>query len=256
MLREVVVRPFFPPVVATYLVKLACELPDSVDRSLSVWSCAEIARTAVRDEIVESISPQSVQRILSSHALKPWRVHHWLSPKVKRDGAFKAAVLNVMDLYTRELGLNERVLCVDEKTSLQPRPRSKETRPARPGNVPVRVEHEYRRCGTLNLLAAFDTRSGEVIGICRRRKRQLEFIELLEKIDRATPKHIDTIHIVCDNVRMHHGKLVRAWLVKHPPVQDEFHTSSLFVDEPSRAMVRNPATQAAHGAKLRGCCSA
>lgn len=32
------------------------------------------------------ISPQSMQRILQSHRLKPWRVHFWLSPKVARDG--------------------------------------------------------------------------------------------------------------------------------------------------------------------------
>jgi hypothetical protein len=51
----------------------------------------------------------------------------------------------------------------------------------------VGVEHEYRRAGALNLLAAFDTRTGEVFGICRKRKRQVEFIELLDKIDRDTP---------------------------------------------------------------------
>ena len=76
--RGVGVRPVFPPVVAMHLVKLACELPDRVDRSLSLWTCAELARTLRRDGIVDTISPQSVQRILASHKLKPWRVHHWL----------------------------------------------------------------------------------------------------------------------------------------------------------------------------------
>ena len=207
---------FPPPLVTLYLVKLACELPDAVDRSLSLWTCAELARTAQRDKVVDSISPQSVQRILHSHKLKPWRVHHWLSAKVNRDEAFRATVLNLLDLYTRTLAPNERVLCLDEKTSLQPRPRTSATRPARRGNVPVRLEHEYRRAGALNLFAAFDTRSGEVIGICRRRKRQIELIELLEKIDRETPKSIEHIHLVCDNVSTHHGKLARTWLAQHP----------------------------------------
>jgi len=35
---------------------LACELPDDVDRSLSLWTCAELARTAVRDKVVDAIS--------------------------------------------------------------------------------------------------------------------------------------------------------------------------------------------------------
>lgn len=156
-----------------------------------------------------------------SHKLKPWRVHHWLSPKAPLDAAFKATVLNIQDLYTRPLLSHERVLCVDEKTSIQPRPRTTPTKPPS-RQQSAKVEHEYKRCGATNLMAAFDTRTGEVIGICRRRKRQAEFIELLEEIDRRTPVEITTIHLVCDNVSMHKGKLTRAWLAKHPRFQMHF----------------------------------
>lgn len=214
-------RPAFPPTVAAHLVKLACELPDEARRSLSLWTCAELARTLKRDGVVEEISPQTVQRILESHQLKPWRVHHWLSPKVARDEAFRTTVLDILELYTRPLGLHERVLSLDEKTSLQPRTRTAATRPARPG-LPVRLEHEYQRKGALQLFAAFDTRTGEVIGILRRRKRQAEFIELLETIDRATPASVTLIHLLCDNVSVHHGKLVRAWLERHPRFRMHF----------------------------------
>jgi hypothetical protein len=175
-----------------------------------------LARTLIRDSVVDTISPSSVQRMLASEKLKPWRVHHWLSSKVPRDDRFREIVGNLCDLYTGPLGAHERVLSVDEKTSLQPRTRTSATRPARPGGTPVRLEHEYARKGALNLLAAFDTRSGDVIGICRRRKRQVEFIELLEAIDRDTPPSTTVIHVVCDNVITHKGKLVRAWLAKHP----------------------------------------
>lgn len=205
---------FFPPAVATYLVKLACELPDEQQRSLSLWTCAELARTAMRDGIVETISPQSVQRILSSYRLKPWRVHYWLNAKGPRDEEFRRRTKEICELYTRELELHERVLCVDEKTSLQPRTRKFATRAARPG-VPVHVEHEYRRGGALQLFGAFDTRSGEVIGICRQGKRQEDFIELLAEIDRQTPSTVTLIHIVCDNLSVHKGKKVQAWLKLH-----------------------------------------
>jgi transposase len=203
-------------------VKLACELPDAAGRSLSTWDCAELARTLRTSGIVETISPQSVQRILWSHKLKPWRVHHWLSTKVPRDEAFRAQVVTLCDLYTRQLGAHERVLSVDEKTSLQPRTRTSPTRPAQPGGTPMQLEHEYQRKGALNLLAAFDTRTGDVIGICRRRKRQLEFIELLEAIDRATPSTTTVIYVVLDNIITHKGKLVRAWLARHPRFQFHF----------------------------------
>lgn len=214
-MRAAGVRPAFPPLIALQIIKLACELPDRVGRSLSLWTCAELARAAQRDGIAK-ISPQSVQRILASWKLKPWRVHHWMSTKVKRDGAFASCVRNICELYTRLLGAHERVLSLDEKTSLQPRPRTHATRPAEPYGRPVRLEHEYKRIGALHLMASFDTRTGEVIGVCRQRKRMVEFIELLGEIDRRTPHSITTIHLVTDNVVMHRGKLVRGWLAAHP----------------------------------------
>jgi hypothetical protein len=87
------------------------------------------------------------------------------------------------------------------------------------------VQHLYGlECDqrSLNLIAGFDTRSGEVIGICRKRKRQIEFIELLEEIDRRTPAEITLIHLVCDNVTTHKGKLTRAWLARHPRFRMHF----------------------------------
>lgn len=215
-------RRVFPPEVATHLVKLACELPDEQRRSLSLWTCAELAHTLRDTKVVETISPQSVQRILAANRLKPWRVHHWLSSKTPRDEVFRDRVHEIMDLYLRELEPHERVLCLDEKTSLQPRTRSAPTRPPQPGLVPAHVEHEYTRKGALQLFAAFDTRSGQVIGILRRRKRQVEFIELLEEIDRTTPAAITLIHLVCDNLSVHHGKQVRAWLADHPRFRMHF----------------------------------
>jgi hypothetical protein len=74
----------------------------------------------------------------------------------------------------------------------------------------------------LQLFAAFDLRSGEVVGILRRRKRQVELFELLEAIDARHPASICVVHLVCDNVSVHHGKQVRAWLVRHPRFQMHF----------------------------------
>lgn len=208
-------RRSFPPEVAMHTVKLACERPDEVGRSLSHWDCAELARQLISDHVVETISPQTVQRILAGHHLKPWRKHLWLSSKVPRDEEFFRRVKNICALYTRKLNADEMVLCVDEKTSLQPRTRKSPTLPARPG-LPVRVEHEYERKGALNLFAAFDTRTGHVYAHTAERKRQKEFIEFLDQLDREIPGHITKIHLVMDNLRMHTGKQVQVWLEKHP----------------------------------------
>jgi transposase len=209
-------RAFFPPEVAIYVVRLACERPDILGRSLSRWDCHELARQLIAEAIVEDISVSTVGRILAAHQLKPWRHHLWLHPKHPRDAGFYATVAALIDLYTRPLRADEMVLSLDEKTSLQPRPRPSPTLPAQPHNRPNRLEHEYKRAGALNLFAAFDTRSGQVYGRCYDRKRQAECIAFLDHLDREIPEPIRTIHLVCDHVSIHHGQDVTRWIAKHP----------------------------------------
>ena len=170
----------------------------------------------MRDGIVDAISPQSVQRLLQSSKLKPWRVHYWLSPKVPRDEAFREIVLNLCDLYTRKPVPTERIVSLDELTSIQPRTRSSATKPARPGLAPVLLEHEYERKGAWNLFAAFDIQTGKVFAQVHHRKRQIETIALLEAIEKDTPKTVKTIHVVSDNISIHKGKLAQQWLTRHP----------------------------------------
>ena len=194
---------------------MACERPAERARSLCQWDCAESARTLVAEGLVASISSETVRRILTHHKLKPWRHHLGLSAKTPRDAAFLRQVQNLVDLYIRPLAPWEVVLSRDEKTNVQPRTRLAATRPARQGQ-PVRVAHEYQRCGALNLFAAFDTRSGHVYAATAPRKRQGEFIALLEQLDREIAASITLIHLVLDNLRMPSGALVRAWLAAHP----------------------------------------
>jgi transposase len=201
--------------VALYLVKLACELPDSQGRSLSQWDCRELAREIVAAKLADSISASTVRRILHNHQLKPWRQHSWLSPKVPRDKAFIKTIREISQLYTRKLKRNELVLCLDEKTSLQPRPRKAATLPPQPGSI-MKVEHEYERKGALNLFAAFETRSGQVWGQTYERKRQVELIAFLAYLDAEIATNITKIHLVLDNLPMHKGRQVQAWLAQHP----------------------------------------
>ena len=209
------VSPFFPPAVALYVVKRACERPDVVGRSRSQWESAALARQVVHDGVVEAIAPQTVQRMLAHHKLTPWRHHLWLSPQVPRAAACAAQVHDIVTLSTRPLGVWEKVLCVDEKTSVQPRTRKAPTWAAQPGR-PVRVEHEDIRQGALHLFAGFDTRTGTVYATTASRTRQGECILFLEHLEREMAPTSTTMPIVLDNVRMHKGKQVQAWLSKHP----------------------------------------
>lgn len=182
---------------------------------LALWDCAELARRLVAEEIVEAISPETVRRILALNQLKPWREHSWLSANVPRDAHFATAIQAICDLYTRLLAAHEIVLCIDEKTSIQPRGRTSPTLPAQPAK-PVRVEQNYTRSGALNLFAAFNTRSGQVIGWSATRKRASEFVSFLDLLDASLPASITTVHLVLDNLRVHKSKAATAWLTAHP----------------------------------------
>ncbi len=196
-------------------MRLACDLPDIVGRSLGQWDCTELAHQMRREGLVDAISPQTVQRILVRWTLKPWRSHVWLHPRTPRDAAFIRCTREIAGLSLRPLLPTERVLSLDEKTSLQPRPRRTPTRPARAGS-PIQVEHEYARAGAVHLFAAFDTRSGQVAGLTCRRTRHVEYLMLLEHLDQTIPATITAIQLIADNVSVHHGKAVQQWLLSHP----------------------------------------
>ncbi len=131
--------PTFSPVVALHVVKMACERPDEQGRSLCQWDCVELAGEMVAAGVVDDIARETVRRILASHQLKPWRHHLWLSSKVPRDAAFAQQVEAIVALYTRPLFPAEMVLCVDEKTSLQPRTRLCPTRPGGEEDAALRL---------------------------------------------------------------------------------------------------------------------
>jgi hypothetical protein len=155
-------RAIFPPEVALHVVRLACERPELLGRSLSQWDCTELARQLIAAGMVEETAAATGRRLRAAHPLKPWRPHVWLYPKQPRDIAFYATVSERIDLYTRPRRPDALVLSGDEKTSRPPRPRRAPTLPAQPQHIPNRHEHEYKRAGALKLFAAFDTRSGKV----------------------------------------------------------------------------------------------
>jgi len=133
-------------------------------------------------------------------------------PQPPRDAACDATVAARIDLSTRPLQADELVLSLDEKTSLQPRPRLVPTLPAQLHHLPTRGEPEYQRAGALHLLAAFDTRSGKVSGHGDDRKRQRKCRACLDAVAVEVEGHIRTIHLVCDHVSTPQGQEVRQWL--------------------------------------------
>lgn len=172
-------------------------------RHATHWSVRLMAREV-------GLSPATVQRIWKRHHLQPHRVESF---KFSTDPEFAAKVRDIVGLY---LNPPEKaiVLSVDEKSQIQALDRTQPILPLRPG-LPERQTHDYQRHGTTTLFAALDVAAGKVIGHCQGRHRHQEFIAFLEKVDRATDRHLD-VHLILDNYATHKHPEVRKWFAAHP----------------------------------------
>jgi transposase len=108
------------------------------------------------------------------------------------------------------------VFCVDEKTAIQALDRLDPVLPLSPGRV-ERHGFEYYRHGTLSLYAAFDTKTGEVLGKTATRHTSAEFVAFLGDIVAHQPRRKE-IHVICDNLSAHKTKGVDEFLTLHPNV--------------------------------------
>ena len=76
--------------------------------------------------------------------------------------------------------------------------------------------HDYLRHGTTNLFAALDTKTGEVIGQCRPRRKTSDFLKFMDRVVTHYPGR--DLHVILDNLSTHSGGRVDKWLAKHPHV--------------------------------------
>lgn len=222
-----------PPELVVQIKAIACELPATRALPLSRFSCADVAREALRSGIVANISDATVWRWLHEDAIRPWQHRTWIFP---RDPQFALKAGRILDLYARRwqgkrLRWNEFVLSTDEKTSIQARIRKHPGSPPRP-HCTARVEHEYTRGGAWAYLAALDVHRARVFGRCERTTGIEPFGRLLAQV-MSQPPYRDARRVfwIMDNGSSHRGercvqRLTRAYpnLV---PVHGPIHASWL-----------------------------
>ena len=134
--------------------------------------------------------------------LKPWLKDCWCIPP-KEDAGFVAAMEDVLDVYQREFGEDEVLVCMDETSKQQ----VKETRtplPPKPGEAgtPTRHDYEYERNGVSNLFMLFAPLEGW---------RRVEVTDRRAKVDwaQAIGRLVDVdfpdkrVVLVMDNLNTH-----------------------------------------------------
>lgn len=173
------------------------------------WSTRDLA------EQVGGVSHMTVHRIWRAHALQPHRVETF---KFSTDPDAEAKIYDVVGLYLQP-PTNAVVLSVDEKTQIQALSRTQPLLPMRPG-LAERRTHDYRRNGLTSLYAAFNVKSGEVVGACHSRHTAVEFLEFLRLLHRRYPR--GDLHVILDNSSTHSAPAIRDWVAAHPRVQFHF----------------------------------
>src|SRR5215813_13318215 len=114
------------------------------------------------------------------------------------------------------------IVSYDEKPGIQAIATTAPDLPPEPGtHATFARDHEYKRHGTLSLLAGIDLLTGKVHALVRDRHRSREFIEFLKLLDTAYPART-AIKLILDNHSAHISRETRAWLAAQPAGRFEF----------------------------------
>ena len=156
----------FTPEQLVKVVAVACEDPRESGREITHWTWRELADEVIKREIVGTISPRHVGRILDEADLKPHLSRYWLNNGRDQDPeTFDVEVNKVCGLYIAAPTLHKQgihIVCTDEKTGILALERKHPTRPMIPGKVEL-PEFEYIRHGTLCLMPNFEVATGNII---------------------------------------------------------------------------------------------
>ena len=152
--------------------------------------------------------------------MRPEKIRYYLE---RRDPEFESKMREVLlvyrDVHFQESGPDAKpvvTVCVDEKPGVQAIANTAPDLPPVPGKHPaVGRDHEYKRMGTLSIIAALDLHDGHVIARVEDRHRSQEFIQLLKDIDAHYPEQA-TIRVVLDNHSSHISKETRTYLATRP----------------------------------------
>ena len=210
-----------------WVVSLACQKAKELGYPHEFWTTRLLARhvrehaEAAGYPCLMRLAQGTVCKILDQHEVKPHKVRYYLQ---RRDEAFEEKMAEVLCVYrevkvlreSEAAGRNVAIISYDEKPGIQAIGNTAPDLPPQPGSHPGWArDHEYKRHGTLSLLAGIDLLTGKVHASVEDRHRSREFVGFLEKLDAAYPT--DTaIKLILDNHSAHISKETKAWLATQP----------------------------------------
>jgi transposase len=234
-------RPGKAPSITTeakaWLVALACQKAKEHGYPHELWTTRLLARharqhgPAAGHDCLARLVQGTVCKILDAPAVKPHKVRYYLE---RRDPEFETKMVEVLCVYrevallkqaeatTEDAAAKVAIVSYDEKPGIQAIGVTAPDLPPRPGVHPgFGRDHEYKRLGTLSLLAGIDLVTGKVHALVKDRHRSREFIEFLKLLDAAYATET-AIRVILDNHSADVSKETRTWLASQRRGRFEF----------------------------------
>lgn len=215
-----------------WIIDIACQRPADLGYSQELWTLKNLhqhiqknAEAAGYPRLM-TITRSMVQIILQRSDIKPFKIKYYCE---KRDPDFEAKMHEVLVVYKQiEMQFDEdgniiipqdepmiHTVSCDEKPEIQAiATTGDDLRPTTEHGCVYR-DYEYKRLGTLSLIAGIDLLTGIAIPVVSETHKSSDFICLLEKLDAMYPKG-DIIRIICDNHSAHKSKEAQAYLSTKP----------------------------------------
>lgn len=210
-----------------WVVNLACTSPKEMGYAAETWTYSMLVKHILQHaetnghNCLNRISKGGLTLILNQANLHPHRVSYYLE---KRDPDFDFKMANVLCVYKEVEMINaspddertKTTISFDEKPGIQAIKNIAAQLSPVPGAYPnIGRDYEYKRLGTVSLLAGIDLHTGHVHSVVRDRHRSSEFIEFLNLIDSSYPSDW-SIRLVLDNHTAHISKETQKYLQTKP----------------------------------------
>ena len=167
---------------------------ESKPKGRTHWSTRKMAERA-------GVSASTVGRIWRTFGLQPHIVESF---KISDDPLFIEKVRDIVGLYLNPPD-HAVVLSFDEKPQIQALERAQPILPMDMGR-PERQTHNYIRHGTVDLFAALNVATGQVVAQTKKQHRSRDFVSFLREIDERVDPTL-TVHVILDNLSAHKSPL-------------------------------------------------
>ena len=216
-----------------WIINIACQKPIDFGYAAETWTYAKLTShinknaEAAGYARLSTIHKSTVHSILDEAEIKPFRIKYYCE---NRDPDFDSKMHNVLLVYKQlSMQFDENgqfipweedkqvihVLSYDEKPGIQAIATTSQDLVPDEHHGTISRDYEYKRLGTLSLLAGIDLQTGEAIPLVSETHSSKDYIEFLKILDSKYPKG-DKIRIVLDNLKVHTSEATRNYLATVP----------------------------------------